>query len=100
MNDAEGERGEESRVQNSREISDFKFKLRIYIRKKIKLENPTNQFYLGCNPSLEKMKIDRIGSFSVAYSHNYEASVENWVGEVDVKQKWSCREKNKFKWRR
>lgn len=29
MNDAEGERGEESRVQNSREISDFKFKLRI-----------------------------------------------------------------------
>lgn len=39
------------------------------------------------------MKIDRIGSFSVAYSHNHEASVENWVGEVDVKQKWSCREK-------
>lgn len=41
-----------------------------------KKKNP-NQFYIGCNPSMEKMKIDWISSLSVAYSHYNQASEEN-----------------------
>lgn len=60
---------DESVILNS--SYDFEFENRKNSKK-----NP-NQFYIGCNPSMEKMKIDRISSLSVAYSEASEENKEN-----------------------